>query len=554
MSASQIIVNNDPGNINETFFKQRLSYYIHGAHQCLSLMEEFDQATDGVLLDLAKHLVGKIDHLAKKSREVKAKPIQIAATPFSDDDSEGEDFNPEELRFRHKEPNTNDQKKFQANEEFQQVEEHNQKFGQIERKNKNKENETQTTAPESHQEKYEPENIKFLPHSTLNSANKVQDKAIQATNRIDGREFISSTQIARLNPRNQLQSKVEELHQGYLKSAYKKINEAKILTNDTFLLNKNKHIGNNCTLIAIKNHSSYMVATIEKGIVVGEKAMILYSEPFTKYIKDLIYIDDYDAYFLCVDNKLYRKDIDGKPPYLLMNFSCGFRVAACFRYSKINKRLIANMDGKLISVINLDTKEVEALINDPDLINLYDFKLVGEFEDRVISARKDNILLLYKIDYLKKKGEVTTKLKLPVFELREEQVKTLSICPKKEYVFMEIGQVNSALCSRMFLVRLIGDTLTVTRKIDLYPEKLGVKIALECFGYLGHHILWVGLTKGKNGQAMMFDYDTETQHLRELKRVRAPHKELGPVQMVKLGQDFYYIGYKGNPKKLVVSM
>ena len=179
---------------------------------------------------------------------------------------------------------------------------------------------------------------------------------------------------------------------------------------------------------------------------------------------------------------------------------------------------------------------------------------MGEFEDRVLSAREDNTLLLYKIDYINKKGQVVAKLKVPVFELREEQVKTLSVGPNMQYVFMEVGQANTTFCSRMILARVIGDELTLLEKIDQYSELLGVKIALECFGDVGNHILWVGLTQGKNGQVQVFDYDTETNHLKELKRLRIWHREQDPSQLVKLGQDFYYIGHKGNPRKLVLSL
>ena len=67
MSASQLIDSKNSEEANNWFFKQRLSYYLHGAHQCLSQMGASERTTDEQLLQLTRELVGKIDQVSSGS-------------------------------------------------------------------------------------------------------------------------------------------------------------------------------------------------------------------------------------------------------------------------------------------------------------------------------------------------------------------------------------------------------------------------------------------------------------------------------------------------------
>ena len=386
-----------------------------------------------------------------------------------------------------------------------------------------------------------------------------QNKAIQVAEK--NQEIIeikptSSTTNTPQNrkPKNQLENQVQELHQAYLRSAHKAITNLSVSIYNTYDLSKNPFLGEHCSLLALKDHNSFMISTAYKGILLLRNGTKLYSAPFKGFVKDLLYIEDYDAYFLSVGSHIYRKDINQKVPYKFMELSCGFRMAASFRYSKLNRRLIVNKNFRTISVVNLDNQEVEIDIED-DFLNtqpLNDFRLLGELEDRVISARNDDYIILYKIDYARKKGSITAKIKVPLIKARKEQMIALAVCSKREYVFIEVGQTTTpSICCRMILERVIGDKLTLVGKLDQFSEKLGVKIAFECYGYIGNHILWVGLTKGKNGKIQIFDFDTETNDLAELIKCRRSFGELSPEKLNRIGQDFYYIGYNAKPKKLV---
>ena len=97
---------------------------------------------------------------------------------------------------------------------------------------------------------------------------------------------------------------------------------------------------------------------------------------------------------------------------------------------------------------------------------------------------------------------------------------------------------------------MVGPKVTFGAIIDKFAAKIPVKIALECYGYVGNNLLWVGLSKGQKGKAQVFDYNTKTKQFRELRHMRIPHEVTGPAKLAKIGNEFYYTGVKGNIKKL----
>ena len=394
----QIVSNTDTEQGNGSFFTERLSYYLQGAQQCVSVMKQFNRAAGTHLLELAKQLVAEIETLADEPEKIE---IETETDLFA--------------KPQAKEEEKEDEPKLPNLEE--ELEEEQEKAGEfdilgLEEFEKSLESDPQTPATELN---LEVEEVGDTETELVNAPSKYQDKAVQATKEeTEGIQILTPNQPAPPKPKNQLESKVDQLHQAYLNSTKKTLKEAKLLASNIYTFDKVPHIGGNHSLVAVKDHTSYLMVTNMRGLYLSKSRIKIYSQKFEKFIKDLIYIEDYDAYFLCVGNKIYRKDNDRKPPYLFMNFSCGYRVAACFRYSKVNRRLIANLDGKFITVINLDTKEVEIMIDDPDPENLYDFQILGEKEDQVLSATVENNIILYRLDYINKKGNLAHKVKLPV--------------------------------------------------------------------------------------------------------------------------------------------
>ena len=588
MTSRQIIVNNDQEQGNRSFFTERLAYHLHGAHQCLSLLQGSNQSSEEQLLELTQQLVKKIEvlihtqnHQTQMDRD-QPEELETFRNGLQQPRLESRD---QELNLAKRgnkdlmKANRKLKKRIRSLEtridnlkigliEYSKLAEITLKLNKEESLEETDTSEAEKEIPESKTSKaMEDTSLETEKESNESKSNnppeylkKTQNKAIQVESQTQEIEIQSSAPTTPKKHKtvkisnNNLENQVQALHQAYLRSASSSIRNLSLVTQNYYDLKRNAYLGGDCTLLAIKAHDSFLVFTYKKGLLLLRNGKQLYTGAFKKILKDLIYIKDYNAYFFCAGAKIYRKDEDGNRPYPIIDISCGYRMAAAMRYSEINKRLIVNsLGGSAIAVMNLDTKEIEVVVKDPlGPSQSLDFSLLGENEDRVISARKDDRIMLYRFDYTEQKGEITSRVPVPLLEGRKEQIKALAVCTRREYVFIEIGQkFANSLCSRMILARVIGDTLTMVGKLDLFSQKLGFKMAFECYGYVGNHILWAGLTKKENGKIQVFDFDTETQDLKELKDRRISQAELNPAQLKKLGQDFYYIGYQARLQKLM---
>ena len=317
-------------------------------------------------------------------------------------------------------------------------------------------------------------------------------------------------------------------------------------------------IGENLTHLALKNPVSYMIGTKEKGVKLFEDSAQIYSGMLPVYkawLTDMIYVLPLDCYFMNHDHKLYRKDIDNKPPYLFMNVRCGNRVGASFRYSELHERMVVNKDNRNISVINLEKKRVEIEVLKSLGGDINDFRVFSENEDQVVALTKDGYVLLYQLDFGKKTGSVVSQTKLDLIEERYENGKSISICSKNKNLLVEIGQYwSSFICSRMVVLQLDSQKLVKKAVIDQYSQKIGSKYALECYGYAGRHALWIGLSWNHNGMAQVYDYDTQTAELKELVDKRIGLEERDPIKILKLANQFYYTGYRGKVMQLSLSV
>ena len=236
-----------------------------------------------------------------------------------------------------------------------------------------------------------------------------------------------------------------------------------------------------------------------------------------------------------------------------MTVGCGYRPGACLRYSKINKRLIINKDRKNISVINPLTRriEIEVEINVGDIIN--DFRLVGENEGRVVSITDDGYTLLYGLDYKRKTGSAIASYKDRVAEEWMEKPQSLAVCERSLYVVEEIGALG--ISSRMLILKLSHNTLVPMVFIDQVTQNIANKFALDCIGYAGSHILWLGLSRKWNqeGKSQVYDFDTQTRVFKELEERRVTHQENDPFRLHRLGDKFYYTGRNGKVMRISVS-
>ena len=318
--------------------------------------------------------------------------------------------------------------------------------------------------------------------------------------------------------------------------------------------------GGHSTLIAMKNHNSFLVESRGKEIILVENGKKLYSSklPFPELsVYDLIYVPFKNCYFFDYDRTLYRKDINKKPFYFFMDCACGNKIGACFQYSTLHKRLLINRESQEISVINLATKEIEIQVNhffgnEGYYIanSILDFKLFGEQENKVVFGTVcGGFLKLLKLNYQQKKGSVVESVPVGLIEQRKEILHSLSVCEKNQYVFVELGIMESfsiMRSSRIMIWKLSGDRLTKQATVDQFVEGLKKTYVIHCFGYFGSHILWISPVSDINGVLQVFYFNIETREFKELKEKRHCHQVDYPAHLYRRDDKFYYIGNCGN--------
>ena len=208
-----------------------------------------------------------------------------------------------------------------------------------------------------------------------------------------------------------------------------------------------------------------------------------------------------------------------------------------------------------ISVINPSTKKVEIVLKMIERgpgKDITDFRLFGEREDRVVSVTSSCQIILYSMSYKQKRG-VVAHYQEDLMNKRNEQGQSIAVCKKNEYVCVGIGQWKSpSLCSRMIILKLNQNSFIKTASVDLFRKEIGANYVLETIGYVGRHIMWVGLS-WKSGSVQVLDYDTETGGFNEIEDKRVSHEEFSPFKLRRLGDQLYYIGENGKLMRLGVT-
>ena len=359
---------------------------------------------------------------------------------------------------------------------------------------------------------------------------------------------------------DKLESQIKELREEHLKESNLKKNELKLEDLDLVVetvqdCQKDYIIGGGLTFVGIKSFNSFLIGTDYKDHMLIEKGVQLYLSNLgdsVECLKDIVYIPHQDCYLMIHKDKLYRKDINRKPAYLYLDLRCGYRYGSGFRYSTLNKRLIMPTNNKNLSVFNVWTKKIEIVIKKDDWGYITDFKVFGEFEDRVAALTSSKVLIIYNLNRAQKRG-VVAKHKFEMIEDRREGLISVAVCSKNNYVLVELGQgVFPSKCSRMFVFKVNDSSLVLKECFDLFASPTTFKFAIECLGYAdaGRHILWVGLPMNQNDSAQVFDYDIEKDELKELVDKRVSFREDRPLKLTFLNGKLYYTGKKGRLMRL----
>ena len=322
---------------------------------------------------------------------------------------------------------------------------------------------------------------------------------------------------------------------------------------------ENGIIGGYTSLLALKSPSSYLIGSDYTGIKLIEDGVEIYSArlPFEHAsLNDLVYIEHLNFYLLHYNKKIYRKDIDDQAPYIFMDFECNRRSAVCFRYSAINKALLVKPRPKIISIVDLENKKAIFHLRLNRVARIMDFRIFGEEQQRVILVGDRGDFLQYYLNFSLRKVCCFNHIKIDVIdEGRWEQVSSIAVCPKNEYVLVEIQSWNTNSCSRMMILKLTKTEIVMKAVLDLFEQNLGYKYALRSLGYFGGRAFWLGLTFGENGVVQIFQYDPEKDQFEEEEDLRVSHQEKNPVMIEFFKKhSYFYIGMKGQLMRLKVTL
>ena len=190
--------------------------------------------------------------------------------------------------------------------------------------------------------------------------------------------------LKRTKPPTKIGGETENGHQQEKGSEFKE-EDLKVVVEE--LRHHSGVVGSSKTFIAFKNETSYAIGTFRAGLKVVEVDNEVYSEYFSEdqaRLDDIVYIHHLDCYLLKLYGKVYRKDVDENPPYLYMDLNYGCNYGRCFRYSKVNRRLVVFKNELTLSVVNLERKQAEIEVNlGKEYGGIHDFIVFGPFEEKV---------------------------------------------------------------------------------------------------------------------------------------------------------------------------
>ena len=310
-------------------------------------------------------------------------------------------------------------------------------------------------------------------------------------------------------------------------------------------------VGGGMTYLALKNQTSYLIGTSERGLKVIERDNQVFSGKLPEDnldIIDLVYVPSINSYLFCSWTMLYRKEINHRPPYRWMAVRFGGRIGGFLRGPPLHHRLVINKQGESIALINPKTRKVEIAIKNNFRATIFDFKLFGEKEDRVAAVTVNGYVIVYNIDFDGKRGVVAHYHEQ--LDTRKLNGLSIAVCPRNEYLCVEIEADRYS--SRILIFQLTVNSLIQKACISTRRQGIKTKFALEWLGYFGNDMFWVGLPYGDNAVAQVYDYDRGAQELKELEEMREVHQEDRPVKLIRLGDKLYYTGRNGRLMRLGV--
>ena len=302
------------------------------------------------------------------------------------------------------------------------------------------------------------------------------------------------------------------------------------------------------SLLAVKNHNSYLIVTSEDRLTVIEDNTQIYSGGASRVLSsssDIIYVKSLDSYLIHTGKRILRKEIDDSPPHRFTRckIQCSDRPSAVMKYSQIHNKLITFGEKiRTIIAVNLETEIEEFRVRPPSLNQrIANFELFGENEDQVACVFKDGKIYRYSLDYHLKASTYQSCCEFELFRGRSEELSSVTVCSKNRYMFVKVVNQAYKVCSRLAVIGLVGTSFVILAFLDEYDNLFRGLTALNFLGYFGEHVLWVGLAQtGYDQVVQIYDYVVCERKLRELKGKRRRVKESNAMKMSKIDDHLYF--------------
>ena len=318
---------------------------------------------------------------------------------------------------------------------------------------------------------------------------------------------------------------------------------------------KEKLIGGWATKIAFKNPNSYLITSNEQGMKLVEENKTLFlgklpKDPqWVRNVKEVIYVESLNCYFIQMPYKLFRKNIESKQATFDLLFD---NIHPQIEYSKENGRLIC-LDVPKLTVINLRTKEVEFKIESKyNPYSIKKFRLFGKY--RVVTVGTDAQDTVGSISLCKFNCEMragiffrNAKFKLTDAEYpNSDYYDDFQVSDDNRYCFLSFnGKIDqSEYLSRIVIFDALRDKLTLKVNIDLRNERIFPNRSLQYAGHAEKCNFWLAISEKR--KIKLFCYDTEKEEVKELEERRVDSGEYAVKRIDHIGDDFYYLG--GNAK------
>ena len=316
-------------------------------------------------------------------------------------------------------------------------------------------------------------------------------------------------------------------------------------------------------VLGLKNRQSYLICQQKSLLLLIEKSKRIYSKKFIRFVRSILYIKNKNFYLIeTTQNCLYVKEINKKPPYMILRANPETSRGQGLKYSEQKSRVIFVRDFNGIVIFNTNTMKVERALKQTFGGMIRSLSFFGEKDDKMIFLTLDGFVALNSLIMDRKKVSSLDTRKsqnrnlIDYFKIAEsgfnnEVGKTVVACPKNQRILVEMTFLDSTT-SRFLVFRLRDNKLYLMLNFDARPtHQPGRRRLKYCVSLIGYrefeeadHLLFltcVGKLNSNVMQVEIFGYNLENHTVARLNEFDEKFDEPVPTSIERFQQKFYFV-------------